>query len=499
MDQEKWTRIRTKVILDGQSKRSVAEEEDLNFRTVQKMVNLSIPPGYRRNKALPERKISPFIGWIEQVLEEDKTVHRKQRHSAIRIFERLRAEKGYTGGYTMVREEIKAMRNKQKEVFVPLVHRAGEAQVDFGHAAINVGGKLGKYPFFVMSLPYSDAFYIQVFPTENTETFQEGHRRAFNYFGKVPSRISYDNSKVAVSKILGCRARKLTDGFLSLQSHYLFKHHFCRVARGNEKGVVEGMVKYTRSHFLVPVPQVDDLEVLNRRLEESCRLDLQRKLRGKTERKEALLIDDLNEMRSLPPGEFEACRKISTTSSSLSLVRFECNDYSVPVRHAHRTVLVKGYCNEIRIYASDELIAQHKRLWIKESVAFDPIHYLALLEKKPGALDFARPLEKWNLPDCFVTLRKRLEDQCQGEGVREYIKVLRLLEKHSLDKLRQAVVSSLRHGGLTSDAIAQYLYPRGDYADVKFCLNGHPHLHDIQVDPPKLSSYNDLLNREVSL
>lgn len=129
--------------------------------------------------------------------------------------------------------ELKAT---QREVFVPLSHPPGEAQVDFGHALVNLNGTLKKCPFFVMSLPCSDAFYLQVFERECTESFWEGHVRAFRFFGAVPRRISYDNTRIAVAQMLVGRERKLTDGFLQLQSHYLFKEHFCRPARGNEKG-----------------------------------------------------------------------------------------------------------------------------------------------------------------------------------------------------------------------------------------------------------------------
>jgi len=253
MDMEQWARVRRKVLVEGQSKRSVMTAEGLHWETLQKMLSHSRPPGYRLAKKRG-RKIESHVEWVRRVLETDGEVPRKQRHSATRIFARLKAERGYQGGYTAVRELVVELKAIKQEVFVPLSHRPGEAQVDFGHALVNVKGVLKKCPFFVMSLPYSDAFHVQVFERECTETFWAGHVRAFEFFGAVPVRISYDNSKVAVGKILGGRERKLTDGFLQLQSHYLFAEHFCRVARGNEKGVVEGIVRYSRANFLVPVP-----------------------------------------------------------------------------------------------------------------------------------------------------------------------------------------------------------------------------------------------------
>lgn len=366
--------------------------------------------------------------------------------------------------------------------------------MDFGFALVKLKGVLRKVVFFVMALPHSDAFYVQAFERECTETFWEGHVRAFEHFGGVATRISYDNSRVAVAQIVGgTRERKLTEGFLQLQSHYLFAHHFCLVRRANEKGVVEGVVKFARLNFFVPVPQVATLEELNLRLAEQCREDLGRRLRGKSGTKAQLLEEDRAAFLPLPAGKFEASRKASTTSTSLSLVRFDNNDYSVPVAYAHHPVVVKGFCDEVRVSSQGHEIARHRRIWEKEQVSFDPIHYLALLERKPGSLDYARPLEQWSLPECFGVLRRRLENERQGEGTREYIRVLRLLEKHSMSKLRGAIEEALAVGALTRDAIAQFLFPRDDWRTVPFTLDHHPHLRHVQVAMPDLSVYQELL------
>ena len=271
-----------------------------------------------------------------------------------------------------------------------------------------------------------------------------GHVQACEFFGRVPRRITYDNSKVAVSQIVG-KERRLTQGFLQLKSHYLFDHHFCQVARGNEKGVVEGLVKFTRLNFFVPVPQVQNLDQLNEQLRQQCLENRQRRLRGQAGTKAQLLLEDQAAFLPLPATRFEACRKVATTASSLSLVRFE------------------------------------------------PLHYLALLETKPGALDHARPLAGWTLPECFALLRQRLEAERDGEGTREYIRVLRLLEEHPPGQLRRAVEKGLAVGAITRDAIARFLYPRPDWRATLFSLDGHPHLRDVRVAVPNLSGYRELV------
>jgi len=433
------------------------------------------------------------VGRIEQILKEDQAMPRKQRHTAKRIWERLQTE-GFSGGYTIVKDTVRELTAHRQEVFVPLIHRPGEAQVDFGEALVNLNGKLQKVRFLVMALPYSDASFVMAFERECTETFWEGHVQGFEFFGGVAKRISYDNTKIAVAKIIGGgKDRRLTRGFCQLKSHYLFDHHFCRPARGNEKGVVEGQVKFTRLNFFVPVPQVRDFTELNTRLRQQCVDDRERRLRGQAGTKAELLQGDQAAFLSLPATAFAACRQVSTTVSSLSLVRFDNNDYSVPVRWGHHPVVVKGYWQEVRLYAQGQEVAQHGRIWEKEQVRFEPLHYLALLERKPGALDHARPLAGWTLPECFGILRRRLEAQQEGEGTREYIRVLRLLEKHSLPDLRAAVEKALAVGAATRDAIAQFLFPREDWRFTVFSLDGHPHLRTVRIAPPDIQSYRELL------
>ena len=486
-----WAEIRRRVLVAGDSRRQILRETGMHRQTLKKILEHSEPPGYRQQKPRLRKKLGAFLERIQQILKEDQAMPRKQRHTAKRIWQRL-GEAGFTGGYTVVKDAVRELTQKNQEVFVPLIHRPGEAQVDFGHALAKVNGQLRKVAFFVMVLPYSDATFVMAFERECTETFWEGHVRAFEFFGGVPRRITYDNTTVAVSKILG-KERRLTQGFLQLKSHYLFDHHFCRVARGNEKGVVEGQVKYTRLNYFVPVPQVRDLQELNTRLRQQCGEDQQRWLRGQTGTKAQLLAEDQKAFLLLPPTPFDACRKVSTTANALSLVRLDGNDYSVPVRWAHHPIVAKGYFDRVVLCGAGSEVACHARIWDDEQVCFEPLHYLALLETKPGAFDHARPLAGWTLPECFLLLRRRLEAEREGDGTREYIKVLRLLEKHSMPQLRRAVEQALAVGAITRDAVAQFLYPREDWSATLFSLDGHPHLRHVRVDAPDLAAYTELV------
>ncbi|MDH4267484.1 MAG: IS21 family transposase [Deltaproteobacteria bacterium] len=490
-----WTKIRLEVLREESSKREILRREGIAWETLKKILQHSEPPGYRLKEPRPKPKMGPYLERIAQIIEEDKALPKKQRHTAKRIYDRIR-EMGYAGKYTQVKEAVRELMRVKQEVFMPLIHRPGEAQVDFGYALVKVSGVLRKVGFFVMVLPYSDAFFVMAFERECTESYWEGHVQALECFGGVPNRISYDNSKVLVSKIIGPQERKLTDGFLKLQSHYLFREHFCRVGRANEKGVVEGVVKFARLNFFVPVPRVRDLDELNNQLAEMCREDLKRRLRGKTGTKAEMLKEDQSAFLALPAGTFDACRKQPTGANSLSLVRFDDNDYSVPVSYAHHEILVKGYVDRVVLCHRDQVVAEHPRSWGKEGIFFDYRHYLPLLERKPGSVDHARPLMDLNLPECFDTLRRRLqgEEEKEGEGLREFIRVLRLLEDYPMARLREAVEKALLIHAHSRDAILQYLVPHFSWRNTTFLLDGCKHLRLVKVGKPDILAYRNLLS-----
>jgi transposase len=495
-DMDKWTRIRRDVLVDEMSRREACLKHNLNFRTIQKILKHPEPPDHPKEYARDKPKIGPFISVIHEILQADKKVHRKQRHTGKRIFERLRDEHNYTGKITVVRDEIRRYKQAAAEVFMPLAHPPGEAQFDFGEAKAIYRGREIKVMFCVMSLPYSDAFFCQAFPRECTETFQAGHVRAFEFFGGVPKRISYDNSKVAVAKIVGKRGKEPTREFLRLQSHYLYDHHFCLVRRPNEKGHTENLVGFARRNFMVPIPEFDDFEEFNRKLSDDCRKDLDRKLRGKTGTKAERLEEDRQAMLPVPDNRFEARRVVNGQSNSLSLVRFDRNDYSVPTKYAHRKVRVVGSLDRLRIVADSHVIAEHVRDWEAENVHYEPVHYLALLERKPNSLDFGKPFEQWKLPYGFAILRRRLESESGGEGRREFIKILRLLEKHPPGELGKAIERALDIGALTVDVI-RILLQEGRESPAKiFRLDDRPHLQDHNIPEPHICKYNQLLTSE---
>jgi hypothetical protein len=378
-------------------------------------------------------------------------------------------------------------------MFVPLVHPAGEAQVDFGEALVVIAGVEQKAHYLAMDLPQSDDCFVAAFPAETTEAFLEGHIRAFAYFGGVPTPILYDNTRIAVAKILGGEERQRTRSFSELQSYYLFADKFGRPAKGNDKGKVEGLVGYARRNFMVPIPRVSSWEELNAHLEQQCRKRRERRLRGHTETIGERFERDRAALLPLPAAPYEACEKISARVSSLSLVRYRGNDYSVPTEYGHRQVWVKGYVHEVVIACASEVIARHQRSYERETVVFDPLHYLALLEQKTRALDQAAPLAGWLLPECFAQLRRLLEARLRKHGSREYVQVLRLLETFDLEEVTYAVEQALKLGTISFDAVRHLLLCRIERRPPRLDMENYPHLPMAQVRTTQAADYMTLL------
>ena len=351
---ELYAAVRRSVYVEGLSARAAARRFGLARETVRKMLRSRRPPGYRRAQPVRRPKLDAFTGIIDQILREDQSRPKKQRHTAKRIGERLRAEYGFTGGDTIVKASVRAQRLGGQEMFVPLAHPPGDAHADFGDALVVIAGVECKAHDLVVDLPHSDDGFVQAFPAETTEAFCDGHNAAFGYFGGVLRRIVYDNTKLAVARMLGDGTRQRTQVFCELQSHYLFADRFGRPGKGNNKGKVEGLVGYVRRNFFVPIPRFASWDALNAALAHQCGERRGRRLRRHTETIGERFARDREALLPLPPVPYDACDTRTTRVTSLSLVRDRRNDYSVPTAYGHREVLVKGSVDEVVIVCGSD-------------------------------------------------------------------------------------------------------------------------------------------------
>jgi len=374
-----------------------------------------------------------------------------------------------------------------------------------------IGGVEQKAYFFAFDLPHSDACYVRAYPRANTEAWLDGHVHAFAFFGVVPQSILYDNDRCLVAKIMPpsrackgmpCRSkdgtRKRTQRFSAMLSHYVIDDRYGRPGKGNDKGKVEGLVGYARRNFMVPRPRFPDWDAFNDYLEEQCLTRQDDILRGHKVSIGERLEADLAVMQPLPAAPFEACDLQSGQVTSTSLVRYRGNDYSVPVAYGHREVWIKGFVGRVTIGCAAEVIADHPRSYETDDMVFNPLHYLPLIERKIMAFDQAAPLQGWELPKAFGTRQRLLEARQGKTGKREYVQVLRLLERFEMDELHGAIKDALHKRAISFDAIKHLALCRVERRPARLDLDVYPFLPRTNVATTSASAYMSLLTEGVS-
>jgi len=301
-----------------------------------------------------------------------------------------------------------------------------------------------------------------------------------------------------VARILGDGTRQRTRVFSELQSHYLFDDRFGRPGKGNDKGKVEGLVGWIRRNYLVPMPRAASFAGLNAKLVDDCRRRLSDRLRGHQETIGERLARDLAVFHDLPATAYDACEKRIGRVSSLSLVRYRGTDYSVPAAYGHREVMIRGYVDEVVISCGAEIIARHARSYEREDFVFDPLHYLALLEQKIGALDQAAPLVGWDLPEEFTVFRRLLEARMGKRGKREFVQVLRLLETFRRDDVVAGIREAMARGTIGFDAVKHLVLCRIERRPPRLDLTVYPYLPRATVATTSARAYMDLITGAAS-
>lgn len=393
-----YYRIRT-LYNEGESIRSISRRLGVSRQTVKKYCEGNTHPDVRKSYIRESDVITDDVrDFIKACLEEDRLMQLpKQKHTAKRIYDRLVAEKGFTGGESTVRNAVKALRIEvmvPPQADMPLEYEPGDAvQIDWGEATVYIDGKKCKVQFFCGRLCYSCDIFVQAFHSQNIESFLEAQQLMFDYFKGIPKRLIFDNAKVAVKEGFGLHA-KATDGYRSFAAHYAFKTDFCNVASGNEKGLVENLVGYARRNFMVPVPRVSSLEELNKKLMDDC---LNYRNHHKVESHSLTVREAYEEewysLSSIPSYRFDTSRTATPGVGDYSTVRFDRNNYSVPIRYLRKTIIAKGYANKVCFFYDNEIIATYDRIYGSGKTVYRLEHYIDLLERKPRSVFQAKPVK----------------------------------------------------------------------------------------------------------
>ncbi len=450
---EEYARIRL-AHRDGMSIRELARQFHHSRYKIREILENSAPDAYVRTQAHQPKLTPLFRGQIDEILEEDKSCPRKQRHTAVAIHRRLEAD-GYQGGYDQVRRYVKEHRLTDQETFIPLSHEAGQrAEADFGKIHVDFPDGRRRVSVLLITWAYSNCVFAIATRNEKVEAILDGTVKAFEFFGCVPRELWWDNPKTVAVEIRKGRQRVVNKKYLPLCSHYNFEPLFCMPARGNEKPHVENRVKYLQRTWATPIPQVKDLDELNRYLYQCCVNDQQRTISGKTESIATRFIEDRRHALPLPKQPFDPAIAHERAVDKYQTVAFDKNRYSVPREVAFRKTKVKAYLDRIEIVFQGRVIAAHERSYEAGSHVLDPLHFLEVLERRPACLDHASVYKNWKLPAEITELRLYLEER-HGRlpGARQYIRVLQLLGTHPMERVSRALRQCRAEGVVTAERI----------------------------------------------
>lgn len=473
-----------KLSLDGVSQRGIASKLKISRQTVKKYCNGDTVPwirkDYERDSDVITDDVKEFI--LECFKSDQEENLRKQKHTAKKIYDRLAIEKGFTGAESTIRKAVKELKKQNivpPQSIMPLSYQPGEAiQIDWGEATVYINDIKTRLYTFCARLCYSCDIFVMAFKSSNEESFLEAQQKAFEYFGGVPKRIIFDNAKVAVKEGFGIYA-KPQKKYFSFSAHYVFDLDFCNPAKGNEKGLVENLVGYSRRNFLVPVPRVKSIDELNEKIRKAC-LNYREihKIQSKPLTVKEMYSEEVKCLNIIPRFTFDTSKTVVSRVDDYSTVRYEKNNYSVPTQYLRKEVTVKGYGNYVRIVHNNIEIALFDRCYFSGRTEYKLEHYIDLLERKPRSAFNARPVKE-------TVINELLEwGALLPGGNKEMVKLLRLCVDYGQERIlsiKHLIPSNIVP---SVDMVRTYL---NEPTEIKaLCIN-----NDIEVNVVDLKKYDE--------
>lgn len=503
---ELYERIRKDNRDEGLGIRALAARYRVHRRTVRDALASATP----RGRKTPERTapaLGPWQDTIRQWLTADQTAPRKQRHTAHRVWTRLRDECGAVVSESTVRAFVAQVRfeldNHMWAVTVPQTHRPGEeAEVDFGVLSAWIDGALVELWMFCMRLSYSGRGFHVVFANQAQEAFLEGHVEAFEHFGGVPTgMVRYDNLKDAVIKVLLGRDRLENSRFVALRSHYGYDSFYCRpgIEGAHEKGGVEQEVGRFRRNHLVPVPQVASLAELNLLLAAADAADDDRRIAWRKETVGEAGVVEAAVLRALPVERFDTATVLRPVVDTKARISVRQSLYSVPAHLSRRRVEVRLGARSFEVIADGKVVAVHERSLHKGSEDLVLDHYLEILVRKPGALPGSTALAQARACGAFTAVHQQFWGEARhrlgdGAGTRALIGVLLLHRILAASAVTAGMTAALKVGSVDPEVVAvearRSLEPPGPAPAVIVPIGARM----AHRPPPSLAVYDQLLS-----
>ncbi len=460
---ETIAKIRRAHFIDGKSIKQICRELRVSRNTVRKVIRSGATEFSYDRTTQPRPKIDPWRPELDALLAENDRRPKRERLTLVRIYEELR-NRGYGGGYDAVRRYAagwsKATQEASASAYVPLVFDPGEAhRFDWSHEIVILDGVTTTVKVAHVRLCHRRTPFVRAYPRETQEMVFDAHDRAFAFFGGACARGIYDNMKTAVDAIFVGKERAYNRRFQQMCGHYLVDPVACTPASGWEKGQVENQVGVIRRRFFAPRPKFKSYAELNAWLEDRClayaRANTHPEMRDKT------VWEVFEEERpSLVPyvGPFDGFHAVPASVSKTCLIRFDKNRYSVDARAVGRPVEIRAYADRLECWQDGHVVGRHERVFGRNNTVYDPLHYLPVLARKPGALRNGAPFKGWELPVAIRRVQRKLERQPGGD--RQMVEILAAVLSDGLDAVEAACAEALSHSVHSAGVVLNILARR---------------------------------------
>ena len=491
---DQYSYIRTAHRVYGKKIKQIARETGHSKNTIKKVLRGEYS-GYKPRIIQPYPVLGSYLNIIDQWLKDDKQRPKKQRHTAARVFNRLKQEYEFKGAETTIRRYVREAKLRlgvgAPQVFIASDPQAGiEAEVDWGQCIAIIGGIESRLKLFCMRSKFSGKHFVCCYPCERQQAFFDGHIRGFSFFGGIFPTLIYDNLTTAVQKILCGKNRVLQQSYEKFRGYYNFVSRFCNRGQGHEKGGVEGLVGYARRNYMVPVPVADSLEDLNIKLLQDCLAYGEHRISGRQHTVNELYKQEKDHLLSVPDTAFSNLETGGGKVDKYATVMMDKNRYSVPTSYAYFKVNIVLYVDLVEIFYGSKKIASHDRLYGNNKWSLLPEHYLELIQQRPQAFESARVIRQWraNWPVCLESLLDKFcQKQGHTKGIKDFISVLMFYKDHAAADIESAVGTALSSGASSSQAVKYILIHKED-CDLSFSA-----LENWQtLPPPDVSVYDQI-------